>query len=254
MDVSKYQPFDAYRLKFERITAVNQKENSWQQQNAGVVKQVENIITDKLSYPYSAYAAVVVDAEDFGQIPKRSYVIRGLKIKVPTNYFPADEIHDDTGARRATASYSRNVTTGADTGNPVDWDGNFRGDQKTFNATSPNYMPVYTSNPVWIFMDLITNPRSRKIAHLNNNPSVSINFQSKDRKSYVSINGEAELINDISLKTKYWKNEWTPFYSDIENDCVLIKINPQILEIVSSNESISSDPVTWRPLTLIINN
>jgi len=101
---------------------------------------------------------------------------------------------------------------------------------------------------------LITNPRSRKIAHLNNNPSVSINFQSKDRKSYVSINGEAELINDISLKTKYWKNVWTPFYSDIENDCVLIKINPQILEIVSSNESISSDPITWRPLTLIINN
>ena len=54
---------------------------------------------------------------------------------------------------------------------------------------------------------LITNPRSRKITHLNNNPSVSINFQSKDRKSYVSINGEAELINDISLKRKYWKYE-----------------------------------------------
>ena len=101
---------------------------------------------------------------------------------------------------------------------------------------------------------LITNPRSRKITHLNNNPSVSINFQSKDRKSYVSINGEAELINDISLKRKYWKYEWTPFYSDIENDCILIKINPQILEIVSSNENISSDPITWRPLTLIINN
>ena len=101
---------------------------------------------------------------------------------------------------------------------------------------------------------LITNPRSRKITHLNNNSSVSINFQSKDRKSYVSINGEAELINDIALKRKYWKYEWTPFYSDIENDCILIKINPQILEIVSSNENISSDPITWRPLTLIINN
>jgi len=158
-DISKYQPFTDYKIEVQRVSPVNQKENSWQQSNQGSLVSIENIITDKLTYPYTAYAAVVVDAEDFDDIPERAYEIRGLKVKVPTNYFPADEIHDDTGARRATASYSRNVTTGADTGNPVDWDGNFRGDQKTFNATSPNYMPVYTSNPVWIFMDLITNPR-----------------------------------------------------------------------------------------------
>ena len=158
-DISKYQPFTDYKIEIQRVSPVNQKENSWQQTNQGTLVSIENIITDKLTYPYTAYAAVVVDAEDFDDIPERAYEIRGLKVKVPTNYFPADEIHDDTGARRATASYSRNVTTGADTGNAVDWDGNFRGDQKTFNATSPNYMPVYTSNPVWIFMDLITNPR-----------------------------------------------------------------------------------------------
>ena len=160
MDVSKYQPFDAYRLKFERITAVNQKENKWQQQNAGVIKQIENIITDKLSYPYSAYAAVAIDAEDFQQIPKRSYVIRGLKVKVPTNYFPKDELNITTGARRVNASYSRNVTTGADAGSVQDWDGNFRGDQKTFtDPTDPNYALVYTNNPIWVFYDLLTNQR-----------------------------------------------------------------------------------------------
>ena len=87
LDVSRYQPFDKYRITIQRISPVNGKENKWQQTNAGVVKQIENIITDKLTYPYSAYAAVVVDAEDFSQVPKRGYKIRGLKVKVPTNYF-----------------------------------------------------------------------------------------------------------------------------------------------------------------------
>ena len=160
IDISQYQPFDAYRLKFERISAVNQKENKWQQTNAGVIKQIENIITDKLTYPYSAYAAVVVDAEDFQQIPKRGYEIRGMRVKVPTNYFPFDAINPLTGVRATAASYTRNVTTGADTGTVQDWDGNFRGDKKVFtDPTDPNYESVYCSNPIWVFYDLLTNQR-----------------------------------------------------------------------------------------------
>ena len=158
-DISKYQPFVDYKIEVQRVSPVNQKENGWQQTNSGQVKSIENIITDKLKYPYTSYAAIVVDAEDFSSVPKRAYDIRGLKIQVPTNYFPRDEIHDNTGARRAAASYTRNLTTGADTGADVDWDGNFRGDKNTFDATSPNYNTVYCNNPVWVFMDLLTNPR-----------------------------------------------------------------------------------------------
>ena len=127
--------------------------------NQGTVKSIENIITDKLSYPYSAYAAVVVDAEDFQQIPKRGYEIRGLKVKVPTNYFPRDEI-DSSGNRRTTAAYTRHVTNGTVQGSVQDWDGNFRGDKKEFpTVTDPNHEPVYTNNPVWVFYDLLTNHR-----------------------------------------------------------------------------------------------
>ena len=159
-DISKYQPFDAYRISVERISAENQKENKWQQTNTGTVKQIENIITDKLTYPYSAYAGVVVDAKDFNAIPKRSYEIRGLKVKVPTNYFPLDEANTATGVRRSTAAYTRNVTSGAEEASVQDWDGNFRGDQKTFTSpTHANYEPVYTNNPIWIFYDLLTNQR-----------------------------------------------------------------------------------------------
>jgi len=158
-DISQYQPFIDYKIDIQRVSPVNQKENKWQQTNQSTVSSIENIITDKLTYPYTAYAAVVVDAEDFEDIPERSYDVRGLKVKVPTNYFPRDEIHDSSGVRRANASYSRNVTTGLDTGSDEDWDGNFRGDKNTFTAASPNYHTVFCNNPVWVFMDLVTNPR-----------------------------------------------------------------------------------------------
>jgi len=158
-DISKYQPFTDYKIDIQRVSPINQKENSWQQTNQGSVVSIENIITDKLTYPYTAYAGVVVDAEDFEDIPERAYEIRGLRVKVPTNYFPLEEIHDSTGIRRAVASYTRNVTTGVDTGAEVDWDGNFRGDKKTFDGASPNYEAVYCNNPVWVFMDLVSNPR-----------------------------------------------------------------------------------------------
>ena len=159
-DLSEHQPFDSYRLTFERLSPINQKENGWTQTNSATIKSVENIITDKLSYPYSAYAAVVVDAEEFTSIPKRSYLIRGLKVKVPTNYFPIDSIDDSTGARRTAAAYTRNVTDGTEESSVQDWDGNFRGDTKEFpTASDVNHDPVYSNNPIWVFMDLLTNNR-----------------------------------------------------------------------------------------------
>jgi len=101
---------------------------------------------------------------------------------------------------------------------------------------------------------LVTNPFSRKVSHLKSNPIISLNFQSNDRLSYVSVNGEAQLIDDIKLKNKYWKEEWTPHYKNIETDCVLIKIIPESLEIVSLSNEVFGDSKTWKPKTISIDN
>ena len=101
---------------------------------------------------------------------------------------------------------------------------------------------------------LVTNPFSRKVTHLRLNSSISINFQSPDGENYVSINGKGILIDDINLKIKYWKNEWTPFYNNIDTDCVLIQIIPQSLELVSLSNDIIGDPKTWKPKTIIIDD
>ena len=165
-DISKFQPFDNYTIKVERINEVNGQDGDWAWSSSATLTSIENVITDKLSFPYTAYAGVIVDAKDFQSIPRRSYEIRGLKVKVPTNYFPKDE-KTGAGLRRTSAAYTRNVTSGADTSAYVDWDGNFRGDKKTFSPSHVNYEPVYTSNPVWIFMDLMTNPRYGLGQHIN---------------------------------------------------------------------------------------
>lgn len=43
------------------------------------------IIDAKLRYPNTAYVGLRVDAEQFNNIPQRSYRIRGLKIQIPSN-------------------------------------------------------------------------------------------------------------------------------------------------------------------------
>ena len=117
------------------------------------------------------------------------------------------------------------------------------------NPVSRLMDPHIYSNDFEIY--LVTNPKSRKVSHLLNNDRISLNFISKDGDSYVSINGNAVLINELSQKNKYWKSSWTPHYKDLDNDCILIKINIRSLEIVSSINDISSDPVTWEPTTII---
>lgn len=79
------------------------------------------LIDAKLYYPNTAYFACAIDAEQFDRIPTRGYEIRGLLIKVPTNYDPL------------TREYS-----GV-------WDGTFK--------------VAWSDNPAWCYYDMITNPR-----------------------------------------------------------------------------------------------
>lgn len=79
------------------------------------------IIDAKLRYPNSALLAISVDSERFNSIPKRGYEIRGLLVRIPSNYNP---------------------TTRAYTGI---WDGTFT--------------TAWTDNPAWHFYDMVTNDR-----------------------------------------------------------------------------------------------
>jgi hypothetical protein len=153
INAEQFQPYDDFRIRVRRINDVNPKDSSFQHTNPCVLQTVESISKDKLIYPHTAYAALGFNAKDFdGKLPQRAYTLKGLKVQVPTNY----RTRDETGGA---AAYTRNVTTGATESGYQNWDGNFRGDKTTFNASSPNFKKVYTDNPAWIFYDLVTNER-----------------------------------------------------------------------------------------------
>lgn len=80
----------------------------------------------KLRYPNSALVAMRVDAEQFNSIPTRSYLVRGVKVNIPSNA----TVDTATGAL---------LYTGV-------WNG-------TFGAAQ------WTTDPAWILWDLLTSDR-----------------------------------------------------------------------------------------------
>jgi len=82
--------------------------------------------TAQLRYPNTAFVALRVDAEQFNSIPARSYLIKGLKVRIPSNA----TVDAATGAL---------IYSGT-------WDG-------TFGAAA------YTTDPAWCLFDLLVSRR-----------------------------------------------------------------------------------------------
>ncbi len=86
------------------------------------VKAVTEVIDAKLRYPNTALVSLQYDAETFGgSVAKLAVDLKGVKIKVPTNYNP--ENREYVGM----------------------WDGTFK--------------RAYSNNPAWIYYDLCTSKR-----------------------------------------------------------------------------------------------
>lgn len=91
------------------------------------------IIDTKFSYPNSAIIGLTIDSSQFTSIPSRAYEMRGIRVRVPKNYFPA------------TRTYNRNETTGAAMPTEQVWHGEF--------------YTAWSDNPAWCFFDLLTSKR-----------------------------------------------------------------------------------------------
>jgi len=105
-------------IKVRRITADS---TSSALQNKTFWDSYTEIIDGKFRYPNSAIVGVRIDASQFDSIPTRSYDLKMLKVKIPSNYNPVTRAY--TGI----------------------WDGTFK--------------VSWTDNPAWCFYDLITNAR-----------------------------------------------------------------------------------------------
>ena len=91
-----------------------------------------------------------------------------------------------------------------------------------------------------------TNPKSRKVAEIKNDPRVTLYYQDLSGNGYVVITGRAVLVNDAKEKEKHWKEKWARFYPDRDSSFLLIKVIPKTLEVVSYEHGLTGDKISWR--------
>ena len=99
-----------------------------------------------------------------------------------------------------------------------------------------------------------TNPRSRKVEQIKNNPKVTLYYLEAHGAGYVTIHGTAQLVDDPEEKDRRWKDDWKAFYPNKTNDYLLIKVTPVWMETISYPHGIIGDPVTWEPPGITFNS
>ncbi|NNF22533.1 MAG: pyridoxamine 5'-phosphate oxidase family protein [Saprospiraceae bacterium] len=92
-----------------------------------------------------------------------------------------------------------------------------------------------------------SNPLSRKIKQIRNNPRVSLYYLDSDQTGYVMIHGLATLVDDDKSKVKWWKEKWNDFYPEYPNNYILIKVEPVWMEVISTRLGVTGDEKTWTP-------
>jgi len=94
---------------------------------------------------------------------------------------------------------------------------------------------------------LATNPKSRKVKQLKKNSKATLQYFDKNNLGYVSLMGNAYLIDDEKIKQKYWRDSWASFYANQKEAYLLIKFIPYKLEVISAKHGINGDSLTWQP-------
>lgn len=97
-----------------------------------------------------------------------------------------------------------------------------------------------------------TNPLTRKVTEIRNNPKVTLSCFDASTSSYVTVLGRGALVTDPSVKQAHWKSDWAPIYPKgaASPDVVLVRITPVRLEVSSESRGLKNDPRTWRPVSI----
>jgi predicted phage tail protein len=111
-----------------RVTRLSVDETGSKNQNRTFWSSYTEILNEKFRYPNSALVGLRFDARDFNSVPSRKYLIRGLKVRLPSN------------ATVNTTTYPGRVTYSGV------WDG-------TFGAAT------WCADPAWCLWDLLTSTR-----------------------------------------------------------------------------------------------
>ena len=99
---------------------------------------------------------------------------------------------------------------------------------------------------------MATNPKSRKVDQIKNNPNATMHYFDKNQMGYVSLMGKAFIVNDETIKSQKWKEEWEAFYPNQKEDYMLIKFIPETLELIGIVKSYTGNNETWAPHQVVL--
>lgn len=114
-------PVSGGLTRYIRLTRVTPDSVSAAIQNRTFFDSYTLLWDEKLRYPNTAMVGLSIDAQQFASIPRMSFLIKGIKVLVPSNYNPLTRVY--TGS----------------------WDGSFT--------------RAWTDNPAWVWYDMLTNTR-----------------------------------------------------------------------------------------------
>lgn len=112
-------------------------------------------------------------------------------------------------------------------------------------ARAMDPFPPEEDMTVW----LGTHAGTRKVDQIRRNPKVTLFYLEPSGRGYVTLIGDAEMVDDPAEKAQRWKEAWQPFYRDGNRgeDYLLIRVRPRRLEVVSLIHGIAAEPDAWKP-------
>jgi len=110
---------------------------------------------------------------------------------------------------------------------------------------------VRTMDPFPLGEDFVvwfgTSRKTRKVREIQSSSKVTVYYADPGGGGYVSIYGQARLVDDEDKKSQLWKESWEEFYPDKKADYLLISVTPKTLEVVNYSRGIVGDQATWLP-------
>ncbi|WP_272661385.1 phage tail tip fiber protein [Providencia sp. PROV089] len=226
------KPGKNYRIKVIRLTADS---NSDYLVNKTILGSYGEIIFAKMTYPNSALVGISIDSKEFGNnMPRRSYLVSGMLIRVPSNYDPIDNTYSG------------------------DWDGSF--DYRV------------SSNPAWILYDILISDRYGLGKYVKEHmvdvgmlyqigrycdEEVSDGFGGKEKRfainTVISSRQEAfKVINDIASVFRgmvFWAGGMINMRQDKPSDPVMLFSSANIMGRVTRKGSARKDRPTVAVVT-----
>ena len=148
--LSRFKPFDDFKIRIIRLTRHSglpvwsngtnggrSDRKKWNlQANATIAgSDLSATIKDRFTYPFTAHAGVSFSSKTYSALPSRSYLLQGLKVRIPTAYTPREYTEDGIAKYEAF------------------WNGDFKKDE------DGTHLLYYTDNPAWVLYDIVTNNR-----------------------------------------------------------------------------------------------